>query len=454
MKVTLPRLAALLFATLCWPVAARAAKTDDDDEVIVVADAKKPPTPPAPVVHEDSWLEKIVAPFSVTTFLQSDLHGSQASEDQVQQGGALLNQDTFVLKTARARVDATWRYVAAQLELEANTVHGPVIRPYHVFGTLRIPNPRDEKLPALAAATMGLFDTPFGYEGPESPRLRYFMDRSLVSRAFFPGVPDLGLWVGGALGAFRWSFAAMNGQPLDTRYQGLAPVSAKELVMRVAFDAHPRDDVDISGGLSALRGRGFHPGTDSSKNQITWNDVNEDGSIQPAELVGQAATSAIPSQSFDLWALDADVQLRLRTKLGTTTLTGEITVGDNMDRGLYIADPIFLGQDTRELGFHADITQEITKWGVVGFRYDQYDPNLDAFDKRAGQLIPTNQTIQEFSPLVGFVFPGVMNGNRAHGKARLLFQYDFIRDHLGRSPTGIPADLANDAWTVRLQVEL
>jgi hypothetical protein len=458
-KVTSPRLYAFFLATLCWNVAAQAAaaKTEDDDEV-VVADAKKVAPPPPPVVitrHEEGWLEKLVAPFSLMAFLQADVHGSQASEDQVQQGGTLLNEDRFVLKTARVRVDASWKYVGGQLELESNTVHGPVIRPYHVFGTLKIPSPNSKQdAPALASASVGLFDTPFGFEGPESPRFRYFMDRSLSSRAFFPGVPDLGLWVFGELGAFRWSFAAMNGEPLDTRYQALAPVSAKQLVVRVGFDAHPRPDLDISGAVSTLRGRGFHPGTDASKNQITWNDVNEDGSIQPAELVGQAAASPIASQLFDRWAVGADVQVNFRSKLGTTRVTGEITMADNMDRGLYIADPIFLGQDTRELGAHVDFTQEITKWAVVGFRFDYYDPNLDAFDKRSGQLIPTNQTIQTYSPLVGFTFPGVMTNGRAYGKARVLFQYDITRDHLGRAANGVPTDLANDAWTVRLQVEL
>lgn len=451
MKVTPARLILFIVATFCWTETAFAAKSEDDDEVVVSAVPKKPPPPP---VHEQSWLEKIVEPFTVMAFLQADMHGSQLSEDQVQQGGALLNQDAFVIKTARARIDASWTYVGAQLELETNTVHGPVIRPYHVFGTLRWPQPRDAKAPAIATASMGLFDTPFGYEGPESPRLRFFMERSLVSRAFFPGVPDLGLAVGGALGAFRWSFAAMNNQPLDTIYQGLAPVSAKALVTRVAFESHPRGDLDVAGGVSAMRGRGFHPGTDSTKNQIVWNDVNEDGTIQPSELVGRAATSAIPSKSFDQWAVDVDLQVRFKTKLGTTAITGEVTLGDNMDRGLYVADPIFLGQDTREIGWHADVTQEITKWAVVGFRYDYYDPNLDAFDKRGGQLFPVNQTIQAFSPLVGFTFPGVKNGDRTYGKARLLFQYDFIRDHLGRGANGLPSDLANDAWTLRLQVEL
>jgi len=438
----------------CPAMAAR-----DDDE-IVSADPTKTVKPKVAVVapppsREPAWLEKIVEPFTVTAFMQADMHGSQASEDEVEQGGTLLNQNRFMIKTARARLDAQWTYVAAQLEIEANTVHAPTLRPYHAFGTLQIPNPKRDA-PPLAAASLGLFDTPFGFEAPESPRLRYFMDRSTSSRAFFPGVPDLGLWVHGQLSAFRWSFAAMNGEPLDTMFQGLAPVSAKQLVMRLGFEAKARDDFDVAGGVSTLRGKGFHPGTDATKNIVTWNDFNEDGAIQPSELQGAPATAAVPSQLFDRWAIGADVEAHLKTKLGTTTVTAEVSVADNMDRGIYIADPIFLGQDTRELGFHADIAQEITKWAVVGFRFDYYDPNLDALDKRAGLLVPTKRAITTFSPLVGFTFPGVAwkKDGRAYGKARVLFQYDFIRDNLGRAPNGLPTDLANDSWTVRLQVEL
>ncbi len=443
----------LVLAAVSWPNTALASG-DDDDLVIAAAKPIAKPSPPPPI-REEGWLEKIVAPFSVVAFMQTDIHGSQASEDEVQQGGALLNEDHFVLKTTRIRFDATWTYVHAQLELEANTVKTPTIRPYHAFGSLRVPNPKEPKGLALAQASLGLFDTPFGYEGPESPRLRWFMDRTTSSKAFFPGVPDLGLWVYGALGPFRWSFAAMNGEPLDSVYQGLAPVSAKQVVMRLGFDAHVRDDLEISGGASSLRGRGFHPGAAAGKNVITWNDINEDGAIQPAELVGQAATAAIPSQLFDRWAIGADVQARLKTKLGMTTLGAEMTVAQNLDRGVYIADPVLLGQDTRELGAYAAITQEITKWAVVGFRFDYYDPNLDAFDKRAGKLIPTQQAIMTFSPLVGVAIPGVfVHGNREYGKARVVFQYDFIRDHLARNALGLPDDLSNDAWTVRLQVEL
>ncbi len=471
MKVTLSRLLALVVVTASWLGSAPVARAQDDDDLVVSANpgATAPPPAPAPsaataapsgvearlrALEEKNaalearvkrdWLHVLLAPLHGSAFVQGDYHGSQLSEDQVQQGGVLYNEDRFLLKTARARLDARWKYAGAELELEANTVRGPTLRMYHAFGTLRLPNPKNHEVP-IAAASIGQIDTPYGYELPESPRTRYFVDRTTSSRALFPGVPDLGLWLHGGLGPFRWSFAAMNGNPLDTMYADLAPVSAKQVVFRLGFETHARKDLEIAGGVSGLRGKGFHPGTDASKNLVAWTDSNEDGAIQPSELSGEAATAAVPSMLFDRWAIGADLQARLHTRLGTTTVYGEVTVADNLDRGLYVADPVFLGQDVRELGAYAAVTQQVTRWGVVGFRYDYYDPNLDAFDRREGKLIPTRQVIQTFSPLVGLVLPG---------RARLLFEYDFVRDSLGRSTAGIPADLSNDAWTLRLQVSL
>jgi hypothetical protein len=131
-------------------------------------------------------------------------------------------------------------------------------------------------------------------------------------------------------------------------------------------------------------------------------------------------------------------------------LYGEVTVGKNMDRGLFLADPFITGTDSRELGYYVGVVQEITRWGVVGFRWDHYDPNADFFDKRAGKLIPTSQAIDTFSPLVGFVLPDPNGIDRA----RLLLQYDFVRDKLARDERGLPHDLKNDVLTLRLQVSL
>ncbi len=47
-----------------------------------------------------------------------------------------------------------------------------------------------------------------------------------------------------------------------------------------------------------------------------------------------------------------------------------------------------------------------------------------------------------------------MVGFRLPGRARLIFQYDFVHDYLGRDSVGAPADAKNDVYIGRLQVDL
>ena len=99
----------------------------------------------------------------------------------------------------------------------------------------------------------------------------------------------------------------------------------------------------------------------------------------------------------------------------------------------------------RQFGVYAAVVQEVFAWGLVGFRFDLYNPNADFFDSRAGQLLPASQTITTLSPLIGV---------RIKDRARLSLQYDHISDNLARDATGVPTDLSNDQITCRLQVDL
>ncbi len=166
--------------------------------------------------------------------------------------------------------------------------------------------------------------------------------------------------------------------------------------------------------------------------------------MQQSEVVGVPGQAASPSESFDRWAVGADLRLHYRWWLGDAKVYGEVLLAQNVDRGLYTADPIITGLDQRELAFYAAAVQEVTRWGVVGLRYDYYDPNSNALDSRGGRLLPYSQAVKTLSPLVGLVFPG---------RARLLFQYDIISNAFARSDSGVPTSLKDNVWTVRLQVE-
>jgi hypothetical protein len=116
-----------------------------------------------------------------------------------------------------------------------------------------------------------------------------------------------------------------------------------------------------------------------------------------------------------------------------------------MDRNVYFADPVQTSTDQRELGFYAALIQELGPYAVAGFRYDYYDPNSNAFDTRQGLLLPRQLVVKTASPLIGLVLPD---------RARLVFQYDIVRNELARTAQGLPTDLKANVWTLRLQVQL
>src|SRR5260221_2559861 len=304
---------------------------------------------------------------------------------------------------------------------------------------------------------VGQFGLPFGFALVQPPRTRWFMERSTASRALWPGEPDVGARLSGGISFARYAFAVTNGEPLDERSGfGLQdPNGNKDVTGRLGAEVKASDAFVVSGGVSYNRGKGFHPGTDATKSTIAWTDANGDGKIDSSELSGSAATEAFPSATFARWAVGGDLQIQLRTALGWSMLYGEVISASNLDRSLFIADPIGNspvtgdpvqnGSSLRELGYYIAFTQEITPYGVIGFRYDSYDPNADATDSRGGKLVPKSQTIRTLSPLVGLALPD---------RARLVFQYDNIRDLLARDSRGVPTDFKNNQWTLPLQVML
>ena len=406
--------------------------------------APAPKTAPAPAEAKPAQ-PAADFPFKVTGYVQAQYEGHQDSEDQLQQGGALLNQNRFLLRRTRVKVARDWRYGGALIEFDANTVRGPAIGLQHAEVSLAY---RNEDQSPLVQLTMGLFDNPFGREVLESPRDRPFMERSYASRAFFPAEPDLGLRISGQVAWFRYAVAVVNGQPLGDRtgYILQDPNTHKDVVGRVGVDVALPPKVRVIGGVSMLNGKGFHPGTDATKNTIAWRDnISEDGVVQVPELIGVPAVAAQASKNFERWLVGADLGLEWTSKHGVTHLYGEFSVASNMDRNVFIADPTTSGFDVRELGYYISAYHEFSAGPIVGFRFDQYNPNSDFIDSRRGKTVPQTETVTTYAPLLGFQVPH---------KARLVAEYDIVRDSMARTEAGVPADRKNNIITVRLEGEL
>ncbi|HVY29446.1 MAG TPA: hypothetical protein VHB79_22965 [Polyangiaceae bacterium] len=420
---------------------AQKAEKGEKDAAVAVAKEKPVAAPPTPSPH---WYDSI----TLTGYAHAQLEFHQDSEDQLAVGGQPLNQNRFLLRRARLKAESKHRYAEFLLELDGNTVKGPSfgVQRAEVSAVYRGADAPVEKAP-LIGLTAGIILPPFGRQLPESPRLRPFLERTQASRAFFPSEPDVGAMLSGKLGFFEYAVAVVNGEPAGqpVGFPLRDPNSAKDVIGRLGVSADVSKTVKAAGGVSLLNGKGTFRGTDGTKAVLSWTDLNEDGQISNVELSATPGSAPSRSTNFKHWAVNIDADLVVTTPLGNTELQGEVVVANNLDRGLFISDPVTNGHDERQLGYYVGVLQDVTKHALLGVRYDFYDPRADVFTTQNGKVVPTKASVKTISPLIGFRLP---DGLKLYG------EWDIIKDHLATDNRGVPADRKNNVVTIRLQGEL
>jgi hypothetical protein len=394
---------------------------------------------------KDDILSRI-AKYGVTLsgYIQVQYGRNQFSQDELAQGGAVLNQNRFAVRRGRLRINGRWKYFRTDFEFDGSNTRGPTASVRRASVSAVLPAANEDDLPLLML-TAGLTEIPLGLELQQGQDDILFLERTTGSLALFPGPVDTGAKLEGAYSVFRAQFAVMNGAPLDDRAGGpsaVDPTSKPDWLGRVGIDAKPLEKLHIAGGVSFLSGTGFHAGSDATKSVLEWTDSDGDGKLVPSEIQETPSRGALPSKAFDRWALGADLSVDFRTKAGITRVYGEALLSSNLDRALYVADPTFNLRDKREFSWYVAAVQDITEYGFVGARYDVYDPDSDITDTRRGTLYARDISIKTLSPIVGIRWPGI---------ARLTFEYDWVTDTLARNERGLPVDVANNGWTLRAQ---
>jgi hypothetical protein len=379
-------------------------------------------------------------------FVQADgVLYDQASQDEVNPStGDPLNNTRFLIRRARLRVQADYRYLSAVLEFDGNTMTGSTARITNAEVSIQWPPPRPS-VPPYVMATFGLLRIPFGFEVKEKDYIRLFLERSNIMRALFPGEFDLGIRVQGGWRFLRYQVAVMNGHPSgDKQFALRDPTQSKDFLGRVGIDTLLVPRVALQAGLSGLYGTGFHQGTPATKNTIFWNDMNLDGQVDPTELMGVLGQPATASQTFTRYAFGGDLRVvAALPRLGALTLYGEVIWAINLDRGLIPADPVGIGRDLREFGWYVAFTQELTRWAMFGIRYDRYDPDADAINRVGAALVPRDLTFSTLAIVAAACWPPY---------GRLTLEYDRNTNALGITPSGAPTTLDGHVLTLRAQV--
>ena len=389
-------------------------------------------------------VDRVDARLTVGGYVQAQALLDQLSEDRVQQGGVPMNRDGVSVRRARARLAFDWSHGGAELEIDANTSLGPSVsaRRATVFvhvgdGVATIP---------WARLRVGLTEMPFGLELTQLQEDRFFMERTVASEALFPGPTDVGVRFDGQWSVARYDVALMNGTPVDDGSGAFArdPTQLPDLIGRLGADLD-LEWLRIGGGGSFLAGQGFTAGEDAGKNHLIWRDLNENGRLDTGEVAPLPARGATPSFAFPRFAAGVDAFAVFSTWIGTTRAFGELGIASNLDRGLYVADPVFAGRDLREVFAHVAVVQDVTAWAFFGLRAETYNGDLDLLESRVGARVPVDASIHTLSPLVGA---------RVGDALRVSAQFDAVFDSLGRDDAGVPRDLDNNRLTVRVQGRL
>jgi hypothetical protein len=412
------------------------------------ARADDPPKPAPPVPPP--------SPVVVGGFVHADwVVFRQSSQDEVNTDGEPLNENRFMLRRGRMRISSDRGLTFAAAEIEANTVAGPQVRPINVEGTLKWPESRPAFGPTVDPRALpdgawfqvsaGLIQNAFGFEPMEFAIRRPFLEQTAMTTAFFPGQFDLGARLLGGYKVVNWGIGIMNGSPIgDRTFPGRDPNESKDLVFRVGASTALTPEIHVEGGLSGLTGRGFHRGRPATNDRLVWRDLNEDTIVDPIELQSISGSPAEPSQTFRRFAMGADLRVFVALPvIGELAIRAEIVRASNLDRGLYVADPVASTYDLRELGWYAGFVQEITRWAHVGVRYDHYNPDADAREREPFALVPRDLSLSTWSFMAAARLP----------YGRLVGQYDVRSNALGRTAGGVPTTLADDSFTLRVEAK-
>ena len=219
----------------------------------------------------------------------------------------------------------------------------------------------------------GSFKVPLTYELLEPSRDRPFLERSLLSIAFFPGDRDVGAWAQTLVKKkLTLDAAVMNGRTFGEPSAGLLPDynRGKDVVARANYNFGPAN-VGVGGYFGA-----------GSLNQ-------PDGSVAGYQR-GAAHFEAALHHVF--WE-----------KLGKTGLYSQATYGQNMDRGVRYAfalpdAPTEPGGDVgtkHQFGSFVRLQQNIGPRLLLGLRHELYTTNLglkDNLSQAFGGLCSINFT--------------------------------------------------------------
>ncbi len=385
----------------------------------------------------------------ITGYIQPQFQKAQSEGAPSFSGGnfSQFSSSRFMLRRARVKIDyvlpSKRRYPSALFSFQIDaTERGVIVRDMFLklFETKK----------NLFSLTTGLFARPFGYEVNLSSAFRETPERGRMSQILMPSERDIGLMVSfepqekqHRLSHIKFDLGFFNGQGLSgtTDFD-----DHKDLITRLFIKPYIFNKVELTGGLSYLRG-GWKNGTKyvyrsgiaSNGDKVFVVDSSDDnlGRSSPRHYYG------------------ADLQFKLHHDWGESEWRAEYWFGTQPGTAASTSNPGTLpssnGLPVPTYVRHFDGVFLLFLQHIVSMKhqlllkYDWYDPNFRVKEQEIGKP-GTNLTSADikFATLgIGYVY-------LINPQTKLILYYDFVRNK-ATLLNGYTKDLKDNILTCRVQ---
>lgn len=385
----------------------------------------------------------------ITGYIQPQFQKVQSEGAASFAGGnfSTFSSSRFMLRRARVKIDyilpSKTKYPRALFSFQIDaTERGVVVR--DMFLKLFETNKN------IFSLTAGLFARPFGYEVNLSSAFRETPERGRMSQILMPNERDLGVMISfepqekkHKLSHIKFDIGFFNGQGLTgtTDFD-----DHKDLISRLFIKPYSFNKVEMTGGLSYLRG-GWKNGT---------KYVYESGMASNGDKVFVVDSSVSNlGRSSPRHYYGADVQVKLKHGWGETEWRAEYWFGTQPGTSGSTSNPGTLpnsnGNPVPTYVRHYDgaffhfLQNIINPRHQLLLKYDWYDPNIKVEKMEIGKTA-TNLTTADvkFHTLgVGYIY-------HINPQTKLILYYDWVRNE-STQLSGYTADLLDNVLTFRLQ---
>lgn len=385
----------------------------------------------------------------ITGYIQPQFQKAQADGAPSFAGGnfSQFSSSRFMLRRARVKIDyvlpSKTRYPKALFSFQIDaTERGVIVRDMFLklFETKK----------NIVSMTAGLFARPFGYEVNLSSSFRETPERGRMSQILMPSERDIGVMFSyepqekkHKLSHIKFDIGFFNGQGLSgtTDFD-----DHKDLIARLFIKSYTFNKIDITGGLSYLRG-GWKNGT---------KYIYENGTAANGDKIFTVDSSVSNlGKSSPRHYYGADVQVKLHHGWGETEWRAEYWFGTQPGTSGSTSNPGTLpnsnGNPVPTYVRHYDGIFLLFLQNIVNskhqlmVKYDWYDPNISVKESEIGKT-GTNLTTAD----VKFATIGMGYTHHLNAQTKLIVYYDFVKNETTRL-AGYTTDQKDNILTCRLQ---